>query len=37
LKGKKVAYAPLSPSDFLLAYALKINGMSDERTSSRMK
>ncbi len=29
LKGKKVAYAPLSPSDFLLAYALKINGMSD--------
>ena len=30
LKGKKVAYAPLSPSDFLLAYALKINGMSDK-------
>lgn len=30
LKGKKVAYAPLSPSDFLLAYALKINGMTDK-------
>jgi NitT/TauT family transport system substrate-binding protein len=30
LKGKKIAYAPLSPSDFLLAYALKINGMSDK-------
>jgi NitT/TauT family transport system substrate-binding protein len=30
LKGKKVAYAQLSPSDFLLAYALKINGMSDK-------
>lgn len=30
LQGKKVAYAPLSPSDFLLAYALKINGMSDK-------
>jgi len=30
LKGKQVAYAPLSPSDFLLAYALKINGMSDK-------
>jgi NitT/TauT family transport system substrate-binding protein len=30
LKGKKVAYAPLSPSDFLIAYALKINGMSDK-------
>jgi NitT/TauT family transport system substrate-binding protein len=28
LKGKKVAYAPLSPSDFLISYALKINGMS---------
>ena len=28
LKGKKVAYAPLSPSDFLLAYALKVNGLS---------
>ena len=30
LKGKKVAYAPLSPSDFLISYALKINGMSDK-------
>lgn len=28
LKGKKVAYAPLSPSDFLISYALKINKMS---------
>ncbi len=28
LKGKKVAYSPLSPSDFLISYALKINGMS---------
>lgn len=28
LKGKKVAYAPLSPSDFLISYALKSNGMS---------
>ena len=28
LRGKKVAYAPLSPSDFLISYALKINGMS---------
>jgi NitT/TauT family transport system substrate-binding protein len=30
LKGKKVAYGPLSPSDFLISYALKINGMSDK-------
>jgi len=30
LKGKKVAYAPLSPSDFLISYALKINNMSDK-------
>ena len=30
LKGKKVAYAPLSPSDFLISYALKVNGMSDK-------
>ena len=30
LKGKKVAYAPLSPSDFLISYALKINGMTDK-------
>lgn len=27
-KGKKIGYNPLSPSDFLLAYALKSNGMS---------
>lgn len=27
LKGKKVAYSPLSPSDFLISYALKINSM----------
>lgn len=27
LKGKKVAYSPLSPSDFLISYALKVNGM----------
>lgn len=33
LKGKKVAYAPLSPSDFLISYALKINGMSDKDIS----
>lgn len=29
LKGKKVAYAPLSPSDFLLGYALAANGLTD--------
>lgn len=29
LKGKKVAYNPLSPSDFLLAYALQSNGLSE--------
>jgi NitT/TauT family transport system substrate-binding protein len=28
LKGKKVAYSPLSPSDFLLGSALRANGMS---------
>lgn len=28
-KGKKVAFNPLSPSDFLLSYALKSNGMSE--------
>ena len=33
LKGKKVAYAPLSPSDFLISYALKINGMTDKDIS----
>ena len=29
LKGQKVAFAPLSPSDFLLAFALRSNGMKD--------
>jgi NitT/TauT family transport system substrate-binding protein len=29
LKGQKVAFAPLSPSDFLLAFALRSNGMND--------
>lgn len=29
IKGMKVAYNPLSPSDFLLAYALQHNGMSE--------
>ncbi|WP_313516350.1 ABC transporter substrate-binding protein [Pseudomonas sp.] len=29
-KGKKVGFNPLSPSDFLLAYALKSNGMTDK-------
>jgi NitT/TauT family transport system substrate-binding protein len=29
-KGKKVAFNPLSPSDFLLAYALQVNKMSDK-------
>jgi len=33
LKGKKVAYAPLSPSDFLISYALKVNGMTDKDIS----
>ena len=27
LKGRRVAFQPLSPSDFLLAYALKSNGL----------
>lgn len=30
LKGKKVGYNPLSPSHFLLAYALQRNGMSEK-------
>ena len=30
LKGKSVAFNPLSPSDFLLAYALSKNGMSEK-------
>lgn len=29
-KGKKVGFNPLSPSDFLLSYALKANGLSDK-------
>lgn len=29
-KGKKVGYNPLSPSDFLLAYALQQNGMTEK-------
>ncbi|KIL03496.1 nitrate ABC transporter substrate-binding protein [Stutzerimonas stutzeri] len=29
-KGRKVGFNPLSPSDFLLAYALQQNGMSDK-------
>lgn len=29
-KGKKIGYNPLSPSDFLLSYALKTNGMTDK-------
>jgi NitT/TauT family transport system substrate-binding protein len=34
LKGKKVGYNPLSPSDFLLSYALKSNGMTDKDITS---
>ena len=30
LKGKKVGFNPLSPSDFLLSYALKTNGLTDK-------
>lgn len=30
LKGKKVGFAPLSPSDFLLTYALNKNGMTEK-------
>lgn len=29
-KGKKVGFNPLSPSDFLLSYALKKNGLTDK-------
>jgi NitT/TauT family transport system substrate-binding protein len=32
-KSKKVGYNPLSPSDFLLSYALKINGLSEKDIS----
>ncbi|MCA3141494.1 MAG: ABC transporter substrate-binding protein [Betaproteobacteria bacterium] len=30
LKGQKVAFNPLSPSDFLLSYALQSNGLSEK-------
>ncbi len=33
-KGKKVGYNPLSPSDFLLTYALKTNGLTDKDITS---
>lgn len=29
-KGRKVGFNPLSPSDFLLSYALKLNGMTEK-------
>lgn len=29
-KGHKIAFNPLSPSDFLLSYALKVNGMGEK-------
>lgn len=32
-RGKKIGYNPLSPSDFLLSYALKINGMGEKDIS----
>lgn len=32
-KGKKIGFNPLSPSDFLLAYALKSHGLSDKDIS----
>ncbi|TBV01122.1 ABC transporter substrate-binding protein [Phytopseudomonas dryadis] len=32
-KGRKVGFNPLSPSDFLLAYALKVNGLTDKDIS----
>lgn len=32
-KGKKVGFNPLSPSDFLLSYALKVNGMTEKDIS----
>lgn len=32
-KGKKIGYNPLSPSDFLLSYALKVNGMTEKDIS----
>ena len=33
LKGKKVGFNPLSPSDFLLSYALKTAGMTEKEIS----
>jgi NitT/TauT family transport system substrate-binding protein len=32
-KGKKIGFNPLSPSDFLLSYALKVNGLTDKDIS----
>jgi NitT/TauT family transport system substrate-binding protein len=32
-KSKKIGYNPLSPSDFLLSYALKVNGMGEKDIS----
>lgn len=32
-KGKKIAFNPLSPSEFLLSYALQTNGMNDRSIS----
>lgn len=32
-KGKKIGYNPLSPSDFLLSYALKVNGLTEKDIS----
>ncbi len=29
-KGKKIGYNPLSPSDFLLSYAMKVNGLTEK-------
>jgi NitT/TauT family transport system substrate-binding protein len=34
LKGKKVGFSPLSPSDFLLSYALKTASLSDKDISA---
>lgn len=34
IKGKKIAYAPLSPSDFLLGYALHKYGMTEKDVTS---
>jgi NitT/TauT family transport system substrate-binding protein len=34
LKGQKVAFAPLSPSDFLLAFALRKHGLKDSDVQS---